>query len=288
MLNEKSKYIVLTSLSSIIYGIAPFMSVQLYQQGLTPLTLSFSRGFFAILFLGPIIKYKKLSFRIHYIQLIHIILISVLGTTLTNIFLNTSYKYIASGTATVIHFLYPFIVTGFYAIYLRQPFSKAKRTYIIIALLSLLTFIEDLNTFGFFGLFYALLSSFTYSFYMIYSERTNIGKINTFVLTFYISLFSALFILLINTTTKTIIIPQNIITFIILIVLSLSTQIIGLGLMHLGISEIGPVIASVISLLEPIVSVIIGFIFLNEPYSTVKIIGVIILIYSILMFVLKE
>ena len=75
---------------------------------------------------------------------------------------------------------------------------------------------------------------------------------------------------------------SNCITFYIL------TTVIALALFQIGVFRCGPVRASMLSTLEPITSVLIGIIVLKEKLSVTSVIGIIFVLTSALLLLVKN
>ena len=120
-------------LSAIIYGCMPLMSKYIYADGVNPLTLVFLRNAFSIIPLGILAYFKNKTLRISMHLLPKISLISILGCSLTPVLLFSSYRFIASGTATVFHFIYPAIVILIEIVFLKNKvqFYKIAESYFI-------------------------------------------------------------------------------------------------------------------------------------------------------------
>jgi len=97
-------------LSAVIYGCMPLMAAYIYADGVNSFTLVFLRSLFAIVPLAILAYRQHKTLVIPWKLLPSIGLIGALGCCITPILLFTSYRFIASGTATVFHFVYPAIV----------------------------------------------------------------------------------------------------------------------------------------------------------------------------------
>ena len=93
--------------SAVIYGCMPLMAKFIYEDGVNSMTLVFLRNFLAlpVLLILALRQQKKLQFTAK--ALPSLCLIALLGCCVTPTLLFSAYSYIASGTATVFHFIYP-------------------------------------------------------------------------------------------------------------------------------------------------------------------------------------
>lgn len=116
-----------------------------------------------------------------------------IGTVLT---LYSSYNYIGSGLATSLHFLYPAIIILFTVIITRAKPNLIEVFCIIVAMISIFMLSGKNTHIDMRGVFFAILSAFTYSIYSISLQNKNIKDINSLTKLFYINLFSSIIILI--------------------------------------------------------------------------------------------
>ena len=106
--------------SAVIYGCMPLMAKKIYADGVNPMTLVFLRNALALPSLGAL-AFSREKFRaVPKAALPQIALLAFLGCTLTPILLFSSYNHMASGTATVLHFIYPAMVVLGGVVFLRK------------------------------------------------------------------------------------------------------------------------------------------------------------------------
>ncbi|RHS31951.1 DMT family transporter [Ruminococcaceae bacterium AF10-16] len=96
-------------LSAVIFGCMPLGANFLYAQGVTPMSLVFLRNLLSLPVLALLCQ-KQGGLRISRGALLETSLTGFFGCCITPILLFSSYRYLASGMATVFHFAYPVIV----------------------------------------------------------------------------------------------------------------------------------------------------------------------------------
>lgn len=277
----------LTLLSAVIFGLTPTLAKITYQLGNNGITMAFLRHLIVIPILWIMIKIKGYSLKITRKQLKEILCVGIIGNALTVILLYTSYSYIGVGSATVLHFMYPLFVCLIYYFYYHQPLGKATLLCLLLATVGITFFIE-FNQSSFLGMIMALTSGVFFAYYIVGVDKKRLGSLNPYVLNFYFAISIAGCILLIGGLTRQIqwVLPLKVYGY--ALVIAILTSIIAIICLQQGIKYIGGSRASIISMFEPVTSVIFGCFILKEQLTILKIIGSILILGSILYMIIKE
>lgn len=97
-------------LSSASFGLIPLFTIPAMREGMHFESILFYRFLFACLALGCILLLDKQSFRISRKEIPSLSLLAFLYL-MSAVFLFWGYKFMASGVATTIHFMYPVLTT---------------------------------------------------------------------------------------------------------------------------------------------------------------------------------
>ncbi len=132
-MNSKVKGIIAGIFSGICYGLNPVGAEFLYEEAVRTTSVLFYRFFLGILLLGIFLLIRRTSFRVSKRDLT---LSAVLGCLMgiSSITLFSSFKYMDSGIASTLLFLYPVIVTVIMVLFFRK---KPTFSIVISILLSL-------------------------------------------------------------------------------------------------------------------------------------------------------
>ena len=217
------------------------------------------------------------------ILLMLVCLMGACGMGFIVLLLSLSYQYIAVGTATVINFLYPPIVTVACAIFMHRRLGRSAYLAILLSILGLL-FISVIGTgvssFQPAGFILALASAFTYSFYIFGNEYFGIGEYPVWSAVFYMAAASACVFIVINAVTGQFTLPAGGAAmgyaFGAAVITSLSFLLLNIGIAGAGAAQ-----ASFATLIEPVASVICGVIVLNEKVTLFTIIGIVLILLSV-------
>ena len=283
----KERGYFLTILSAIIFGFTPILAKITYNMGSNGITLAFFRHLFVIPILFLIIKLLKINYKITLEQLKKIILVGVIGNAFTVAMLYTSYSYIQVGSATVLHFLYPMFVSLICFFYYKEQLSKAVIICLVIASIGILFFIEGGNT-SFIGLFLALFSGITFAYYIVGVEKLGLQTINPYVLNFYFAIVIAITLLIIGIISNQLVLSLPMKAYSYSFIIAILTSIIGIICLQQGIKYLGATTASILSMFEPVTSVIFGIIILHERLTIVKASGCLIILGAVIGLIVSS
>ena len=106
-------------LSSASFGLIPLFTIPAMREGMNFESILFYRFLFACLALGCILLLDKQSFHIKRKEIPSLMLLAFLYL-MSAVFLFWGYKFMASGVATTIHFMYPVLTTLIMMIFFRE------------------------------------------------------------------------------------------------------------------------------------------------------------------------
>ena len=275
---------IYTALSAIIFGLMPLLTKIIIARGATSLTIAFFRVFYVTIVLFFVLKIKKIDLYLEKRDLLSAILTSIFGSGLTIIILNESYNYVDTGIATSLHFLYPLFVAVLCCFFYGEKIKKKQILSLSFALVGIICFMSKGDG-SLFGYFLAITSGLTYAFYLVKMDKTGLVKMNALKLSFYLALFTTIEIFTMNLFMQDVVFKMDAIAYGLLLVLALSSSFLATVLLQKGVLLLGSTRASFICLLEPVTSMIVGILWLNEALT--KGLGGLAIIISLIIF-LKE
>lgn len=272
-MNTKSKGILAVILSGTIFGSMPLMAKIVYEAGGNAVSLTFYRFLLILPFLYLLIKQNKNeTLMITKEEFKKIALVGTLGYGATALLLYLSYNYIPSGMATTIHFIYPVFVILGCILFLKEKTTLVKVVAVIFCIIGVFMFYDGDGNINFTGIILSFASSITFAFYTVYIDKSGLKKMNTMKLTFYLCIIASIMMFFFSIITKTFTIDIKPIGWLITLLLSLSVGL-GVNLFQIGIKTVGPQSTSILSTFEPITSVVIGVLILNESFGIKTILG---------------
>lgn len=277
---------IYTALSAIIFGLMPLLTKIIIARGATSLTIPFFRVFYVTIVLFFVLKIKKIDLHLEKRDLLSAILTSIFGSGLTIIILNESYNHVDTGIATSLHFLYPLFVAILCCFFYGEKIKKKQILSLSFALVGIICFMSKGNG-SLFGYFLAIASGLTYAFYLVKMDKSGLVKMNALKLSFYLALFTTIEIFTMNLFMQDVVFKMDAIAYGLLLVLALSSSFLATVLLQKGVLLLGSTRASFICLLEPVTSMIVGILWLNEAFTFNKGLGGLAIIISLIIF-LKE
>lgn len=277
---------IYTALSAIIFGLMPLLTKIIIARGATSLTISFFRVLYVTIVLFFVLKIKKIDFHLEKRDLLSVMLTSIFGSGLTIIILNESYNYVDTGIATSLHFLYPLFVAILCCFFYGEKIKKKQIISLSFALVGIICFMSKGNG-SLFGYLLAIASGLTYAFYLVKMDKTGLVKMNAFKLSFYLALFTTIEIFTMNLYMQEVVFKMDAIAYVLLLVLALSSSFLATVLLQKGVLLLGSTRASFICLLEPVTSMIVGILWLNEALTFNKGLGGLAIIISLIIFLKK-
>ncbi len=266
--------------SGIIFGCMPLGAKLIYAEGVTSLSLVFLRNLLATPVLASLTVLQGKSLKIDLPSFKKISLIALAGCTLTPTLLFSSYLFMASGTASVFHFIYPAAVAVGSILFLRQKVRKENLFCVLLCTVGLFMFFEPGSRIDPLGAALALLSGVTYAIYVLLLSAFRQKEISGFKLNFYITAISSMFMLPICLVSGQLSFPVSLIGWIVLIVFSLSVSIGALVLFQIGTFHIGGQRAAILSTTEPVTGLIVGVLVFRETLSPLAVVGSVLVLAS--------
>lgn len=271
-------------ITGITYGLNPLFAMPLMNKGVATGSILFFRYFFAVLILGGFLLLRKQSFTVSFKQAGILLVLGLLYTS-SSLFLFEAYKYIASGLATTLIFLYPVLVAIIMVFLKTVPswpvWLAIAATFGGVILMTQCEAGESLNPTG---IFLSLGSALVYAFFIVIINRSkSIASIPNTLLTFY-ALSTGVFVFLIKVILSGTPILSGISAtsdWLNLIGLAILPTIISTATLAVATRNIGATKASVLGVFEPITAILVGTLMFGEPLTFNIILGISIAIISV-------
>lgn len=287
---NRFKGIILIILASASFGCIPLFAKIAYANGFNPYTFILFRSVFAVIEIFIFLKLKNIIYKVEKEQYYTLFKASFFGYALMMLLLFISYNYLATGLATTLHFIYPVVVMIGSTLIFKEKVDWKKIIALIISITGIYFLIGfgSLNSINFVGIILALVSGLLYPYYVFKVAYGNIKDLNSFVITFYISLFNAITLLFGSIITGNFDLEFNYKGLLSTVLVALICNMMGMVAFQAGLKIISPTTATILSTFEPITSLIIGVIVLREPLFWHHGVGSILIMISVIVVAFAE
>lgn len=271
-------------ITGITYGLNPLFAVPLMKDGAPIESILFFRYAIAVLLLGAFLLLRKHSFRVTWKQAGVLLVLGLLYTT-SSLTLFEAYKYIASGLATTIVFLYPVLV-AIIMVFLKVVPSWPVWLSIGLTFVGvvIMTQSDSSQTVNPIGLLLSFASALVYALFIVIINRSKaIVNISNSLLTFY-ALSVGTFVFL----GKIVMSDAGITTgltaptaWLNLVGLALLPTIVSTATLAIATRNIGATKASVLGVFEPVTAILVGTLVFGEALTTNVVVGILISMVAI-------
>lgn len=271
-------------ITGITYGLNPLFAVPLMKEGASIESILFFRYIIAVLLLGAFLLLRKQSFKVSWKQAGVLLVLGLLYTT-SSLTLFEAYKYIASGLATTIVFLYPVLV-AIIMVFLKVVPSWPVWLSIGLTFVGvvIMTQSDSSQTVNPIGLLLSFASALVYALFIVIINRSKvIGNISNSLLTFYaLSVGTIVFlgkIALSDTGVMTGLTGHM--AWLNLVGLAVLPTIVSTATLAIATRNIGATKASVLGVFEPVTAILVGTLVFGEALTMNIVVGILISMVAI-------
>ena len=283
-MNTKVKGYILAAISAATYGMNPLFALPLYEAGMDLYSVLFFRYLFAIPILAVMLKIRRRDFSISKADIVPLLILGVLFA-MSSITLFSSYNFMDVGIASTILFVYPIMVALIMFIFFKEKISMKTVICIAVALVGIVLLCKSGSgaVVSAKGVAFVLASSLSYSIYIVYVNKSRIGKMATIKVTLYVLMAGLMvFVMRILFTGEVSVPPAekwwlwgNVLA------LSIFPTVISLVCTTEAIQCIGSTPTAILGVLEPVTAVFFGIVVFGEVMTTRIVIGLLLIIISV-------
>ena len=277
-------------ITGISYGLNPLFGMPLMSKGAEVESILFFRYGIAVLILGAVLLCDRLSFKVTWRQA-GILLVLGLLYTASSVTLFEAYKYIPSGLATTLVFLYPVLV-ALIMVFLRvvpswQVWLAIVATFVGVIIMTQGSDTHHINPLG---VVLSIGSALVYALFIVIINRSRtISAIPSSLLTFYTLCVGAVVFLtrigmsgtdmLAGITTR--------LDWLNLVGLALLPTIVSTATLAVATRNIGATKASVLGVFEPITAILVGTLVFGEALTDNIIVGITIAMVAVTFMIIS-
>jgi len=265
--------------SAVIFGFTPVLAAISYAGGNNGINMAFLRAVLPIpvlLFLGRRLAMPSVS------QWKSGLIAGCLSFGCT-LLLYSSYEYISPGLATTLHFLYPLYVTVYEALRDRKNPGAVRLTGLGLGLLGSLLFLDSVGGGSALGFALALLSGMAYAAYIIALGKEAQKPMPLYRLMLVVSVSGVFLCGATGLAMGKLTLSMAPLPWLCAIAVALLAAIVGGTLFQRGVREIGGANSALLSLFEPITSVVFSVLLLGDTLTLTKVVGSVLIMSSLLI-----
>lgn len=261
---------LLVALSATCFGVMPILANVAYASGTGTSTLLFLRFFVGGLFMLMLMRGKNLRFP-EGKQLLSSIGLGGLGYAGQSFCYFTALKYATPSLVALLLYIFPAIVTIISVVFLREKMTFAKFIAISLALSGCALIVGFSGTGNIKGISLALSAAVIYSVYIIVGSRTI--QSGCVVQSSAVIMFSAALVFCFSMIHDGFEPPRDLSGLLAIVAIALVSTVVAMWSFFAGLDRIGPTNSSLVSTLEPVVTVLCSVFFLGESLSAANVIG---------------
>lgn len=279
---DNIKGYLLAALAAAAYGTNPAFAVPLYGQGMNPNTVLLFRYLMGLPLLAIIMAFRGVSFKLDSKQIIPTALLGVL-MAFSSLTLFESYKYVNSGVASTLLFVYPVLVAIIMIIFFHEKFKISVALCLIIMAggLILLMKPQGSDTVSGVGITLVMISALTYALYIVFvNVSKHIKQIPTTKLLFYVLGWGSLVYIIMIAFGNELTLPSANTGWLNLAALAVIPTVISLACTTRAIQLIGSTPTAILGALEPVSAVVLSVVVLGQAITANDIIGGILIVIA--------
>ncbi|OQM46146.1 EamA family transporter [Anoxybacillus sp. UARK-01] len=279
---------VLVFLSATGFAFIPIFALYAYESGVTVTTLLFLRFAFAALFFFMYLLIKEKHWKVSWSHLFYLFLLGGICYTMQSTFYFNAVKYIPSSLAALLLYLNPIFVAILSFFINKEKLTTPIITAICISLIGMIMVLgAPAGGIQPAGVGLAIGAAVIYSIYIIMGSKVT-AQVQPITTSAYIALFAAMSFFIWGTLTQTLHFHFDHIGWLPVIGTSFFSSILAMLTFFAGMNMIGPTKASILSMIEPVITFLLSMVFLHETMSMMQIIGGLIVLSGAMLVVMAR
>lgn len=250
--------------SAVIFGCMPLMVKRIYADGVNSLSVVLLRNLLSAPVAAVLALMQRKTLKIPMKALPEIAAIGIVGCCLTPLLLFSSYIFMDSGTAMVLHFVYPAAVLVGGVLFYRERVTMGGLISIVICILGISQFYTPGAPLDWRGSLLSIISGFGYAAYILMLSHFKHKEVSGLLLNTYIFSINGLVMLLVCLCTGMLTFPTSVSGWLCSFILAVVVNVGAVSMFQWGTRIIGGQKAAILSTMEPTTSVFVGILVFHE------------------------
>lgn len=261
-------------LSAFLFGFIPILAVSAYKKGITVMTFHFMRFIIASIALFCLLYFQK-GHQVVMVGKKNFLQLFVLGGilfTLTSFSYFSSFQYIPASMAALIFYSYPALVAIGSLYVNKEPLTTKIILSITLSTVGLIFLSGKIDaSVSMKGVLLAGFAALSYTSYILYGNSL-MKKTPYQVVVAFVCFFSAVSFFIVGKATHNLILPHTTSTWLLFCIISL-VSLSGFLAFFLGVKLTTPSIAAILSMAEPLVTVVLSLLIFKEYLTILQYLG---------------
>jgi drug/metabolite transporter (DMT)-like permease len=277
--------VFLIIISGISFGTGAIFARLAYEAGTTPMTFLFLRFGIASICMLFIMLVRGIPLPRGRILLI-LMLMGAVGYVGQSFCYFTALTLVSAGLVALLLYLHPAVVTVLAVIILKEPISKWKIIALMFALVGTALTIGPAGGGKPLGIILSLGAAFIYSFYILVGSK--ITKQGTAIQSSTVIITSAAIVYSGIIAIKGPAFPTTLLGWASVSAVSLISTVLAIVTFLAGLERVGPTNASILSTIEPVTTVILAMLVLDEVITPLRIAGGMMILFAVIILARSE
>lgn len=280
-MNQQHTGALLVAVSAAGFATLPIFIKFAYAAGASAITILAGRFVLAAISIAILLKWRGISLMIDKALMLRLALLGGMGYGSMSMLFAMTIKYVPASLAVMLLYTYPAIVSVLSFFIGDEKYTWQKGLALTVCFSGLFLVLGvSLDNVSMLGFVLGLGSALVYSFYIVIGNRL-LKNTNPLVTTTYVCTSAAIVFLVIGITTDSLTWSMPLTGLLSIIGIALLPTIVGIVGFFAGMSHVGATNASIISTLEPIITVLLSVALLNEKITPLQVSGGILILGSI-------
>lgn len=277
--------VFLILMSGISFGAAAIFARFTYEAGTDPITLLFLRFGIASICMILMMLVRRLPLPRGQI-LLGLVLMGALGYVGQSFCYFTALTLVSAGLVALLLYLYPAIVTVLAMMILKEPVSKSKILALLSALIGTVLTIGPVGGGQLLGIVLGLGAAFIYSVYILVGSK--ITKPGTAIQSSTVIITSAAIVFGVLILIRGASFPTTFFGWSSASALALISTVLAIVTFLAGLERVGPTNAATLSTIEPVVTVVLAALILDESITPLRILGGLMILIAVIILTRSE
>lgn len=274
--------------SAVIFGCMPLLVKNIYADGVNSLSVVLLRNLLSAPVAVALAYLQRKSLKIPAKALPEIAAFGIIGCCMTPLILFSSYYFIDSGTAMVLHFVYPAAVLVGGVLFYRERVTFGALISIVICILGIFQFYTPGAPLDWRGGALAILSGFGYAAYILMLSHFKYKEITGFLLNAYVFSINSIVLFSVCAATGMLTFPVTLSGWICSLILAVVVNVGAVSMFQWGTRIIGGQKAAILSTMEPTTSVFVGILVFHEVVTARTALGTVLVLLASILIVLSD